>query len=98
MIKDKDLKGMILQMNVQVISAQEMGEPYTKISSVIKNRDRVVITNNEGISESIIINIAEYEAIKEAAWERYVLNALAEVEAVKDDPSTWLSLDEFWQD
>jgi len=89
---------MILEMSIQLISAQEMGEPYSKIASVIKNRDRVIITNNEGISESIIINIAEYEAIKEAAWEQYISKALAEVEAVKDDPSTWLSLDEFWQD
>jgi hypothetical protein len=31
-------------------------------------------------------------------WDRYVTKALEEVEAVKDDPATWISLDEFWQD
>ena len=45
-----------------------------------------------------MVNTAEYEAMIEAAWEMYAQKALAEVEAVKDDPSTWISLDEFWTD
>lgn len=34
---------------------------------------------------------------EKAAWDRYVSKSLAEVEAVKDDPSTWISVDEFWE-
>ena len=75
-----------------------MGAPYASIAHAIKTRDRVVITDNSGKSESIILNIAEYDALKEAAWERYVSNSLAEVDAVREDPSTWISLDEFWKD
>jgi len=47
---------------------------------------------------SIIVNITEYEDMREAAWEMYVQEALEEVEVVKDDPSTWISLEDFWQD
>ena len=82
----------------QLITAHEMGIPYASIAPAIRNRNRVVITDDRGQSESIILNIAEYDAMKEAAWERYALDALAEVEAIKDDPSTWISLEEFWQD
>ena len=84
--------------SVQLKSAVEMGAPYASILPAIKKRGRVVITDNNGRSESVIIHIAEYDAMKEAAWERYVSKSLAEVEAVKDDPSTWISLEEFWQD
>jgi len=78
--------------------AHEMGASYKGIVSSIKKHNRFVITDDQGKGESVIISIAEYDAMKEAAWERYVSKALAEVEAVKDDPATWLSLDEFWQD
>jgi hypothetical protein len=37
-------------------------------------------------------------AMREEDWQQYITEALDEVEAVKDDPSTWISLDEFWQD
>ena len=83
-------------MSTQIISALDMGEPYASIANAIKTRNRVVITDNSGKSESIILNIAEYDALIEAAWERYVTKSLAIVEAVKDDPATWISLDEFW--
>ena len=93
------MKGTVNNLSTtQVKTAQEMGASYASIAPVIRNHDRVVITDDSGKSESIIINIAEYEAMKEAAWERYVAKALDEVEAVKDDPATWISLDEFWQD
>ena len=75
-----------------------MGTSYASIAPALKNRDRVVITDYNGNSESIILNIAEYDALIEAAWERYVFKALDEVEVVKDEPSTWISFDEFWQD
>ena len=79
-------------------SACEMGAAYASITPAIKNMDRVVITDNNGNGESIIINIAEYDAMEEAAWECYVSKLLSEVEAVKDDPATWISLEEFWED
>ena len=40
----------------------------------------------------------QYDVMKEADKERYVSKALAEVEAVKDNPTTWLSIDEFWEE
>ena len=82
----------------QVKTAREMGAPYASIAHLLRNRDRVVITDDSGKSESIVVNIAEYDALKEAAWERHVAKAIAEVEAIKDDPATWISLEEFWQD
>jgi PHD/YefM family antitoxin component YafN of YafNO toxin-antitoxin module len=84
--------------STQLKKANEMGAGYASIAPLIKNRDRVVITDDNGKSESIIISIAEYDAIKEAAWERYISKSLDEVAAVKADPSTWISLEEFWQD
>jgi len=84
---------------VQLITASDMGVTYeNNIAPMIKNNSRVVITDSYGKSESIVISITEYEAMREAAWEMYAQKALAEVEAVKDDPSTWISLDDFWQD
>ena len=84
---------------MQLVTASDMGATYANnIAPIIKNNGRVVITDNDGKSESIIVNIAEYEAMREAAWEMYAQKALAEVEAVKDDPSTWISLDDFWKD
>ena len=85
-------------MNTQIRTAREMGEPYASIAHAIKTRDRVVITDDNGKGESVILSIAEYDALKEAAWERYVAKSLSEVEAVKNDPSTWISLDDFWMD
>jgi len=86
----------VLEVNsTQLKKADEMGAGYASIAPFIKNHDRVVITDDKGKGESIIISIVEYEAMKEAAWERYVSKSLAEVEAVKDDPSTWISLEEF---
>jgi len=85
-------------MGTQLMQAREVGTFYKSIAPEIKKRNRVVITDDYGKGESVIINLAEYDAMKEAAWENYVSKALAEVEAVKDDPATWLTLDEFWQD
>ena len=84
-------------MSTQIINAHEMGMPYADLAAAIKKRDRVVITDSDGNGESIIISIAEYDAMKEAAWNSYVSKALAEVEAIKDDPATWINLDEFWE-
>ena len=85
-------------MNTQLMQAHEMGASYEGIAHELKKRNRIIITDDQGNGESVIISIAEYDAMKEAAWERYVSKALSEVEAVKDDPTTWLSLDEFWQE
>jgi len=83
----------------QLITASDMGATYeNSVAPVIKSNNRVVVTDSDGKSESIIVNIAEYEAMREAAWEMYAQKALAEVEAVKDNPSTWISLDDFWND
>jgi len=85
--------------SLQLVTASDMGATYTdSIAPIIKRNNRVVITDNNGKSESIIVNIVEYEAMREAAWEMYAQKALAEVEAVKDDPSTWISLEDFWKD
>jgi PHD/YefM family antitoxin component YafN of YafNO toxin-antitoxin module len=84
--------------NTLVKTAHEAGAFYSHIAPAVKNRSRVVITGDDGKGESIIISIAEYDAMKEAAWERYVVKSLNEVEAVKDDPATWISLDEFWRE
>jgi hypothetical protein len=89
---------MMIAVSTQVKSAHEMGATYASIAQIIRNRDRVIVTDESGKGESVIMNIAEYDAMKESAWQSYVAKALGEVEAVKDDPSTWLSLDEFWQD
>jgi len=84
---------------MQAITASDMGATYANIiAPAIKNNNRVVVTDSEGKSESIIVSIIEYEAMREAAWEMYTQKALAEVEAVKDNPSTWISLDDFWID
>ena len=85
-------------MSTQIRTALEIGAPYASIANAIKTRDRVVITDNSGKGESVILSIAEYDALIEAAWERYATKSLAVVEAVKDDPSTWISLEEFWTD
>ena len=84
---------------MQIVTASDMGATYANsIAPIIKNNSRVVITDKDGKSESIIVSITEYEAMREAAWEMYVNKSLEEVEVVKDDPSTWISLEDFWHD
>jgi PHD/YefM family antitoxin component YafN of YafNO toxin-antitoxin module len=87
-----------VEVSAQLKPANEMGTAYAGIVPIIKNRDRVIVTDDNGKGESVIISMAEYDAMKEAAWQTYVAKALGEVEAVKDDPATWIGLDEFWQD
>jgi hypothetical protein len=36
--------------------------------------------------------------IENALPEKSIINALEEVEAVEDDPATWITLEEFWCD
>jgi len=85
-------------IKTQTLQSSDLGASYNKIALAIKNHQRFIITDDNGKGESIIISINEYDAMKEAAWQRYVSNALAAVEAVKDNPETWLNLDEFWQE
>jgi PHD/YefM family antitoxin component YafN of YafNO toxin-antitoxin module len=87
-----------MEITTQLKPKREMGTAYEGIATSLKNRNRFIITDDNGKSESVIISIAEYDAMKEAAWEQYVSSALAEVEVIKDDPATWLSIEEFWQE
>ncbi len=77
-----------------------MGETYAYISGSLNRNGfgRVIVTDEKGVGESVIMSMVEYDAMKETAWDQYVSHALAEVEAVKDKPETWLNADEFWNE
>jgi len=38
------------------------------------------------------------DTLSAISWERYVITALEEVEAVKDNQTIWISIEEFWAD
>jgi hypothetical protein len=46
--------------------------------------------------ELIMVNPADWKEFKQYRYNQYILKKLKEVEIVADDPSTWLSEEEFW--
>ena len=83
-------------LNVHVRPVRDLRNSYPEIAEIVKNNDRVIITN-KGRGEAVLINIDEYAAFEEYTHKRYIAAKLAEAEAEAADPqSKRLSHEEFW--
>ena len=76
-----------------VKAVRDLRNNYPEVSSIIKNRDHVIITNN-GKSEAVLISYDEFEKYQEFLHILYVKEKLAEAEAISNNPDEWLEIDE----
>ena len=75
--------------------SRELRNNYRQLAQIVREHNDVVITNN-GEVDVVMVNPADWKEFKEFRYNQYILKKLKEVEIVADDPSTWLSEEEFW--
>jgi PHD/YefM family antitoxin component YafN of YafNO toxin-antitoxin module len=75
--------------------SRELRNNYRQLAQIVRDHNDVVITNN-GEIDVIMVNPADWKEFKQFRYNQYILKKLKEVEIVADDPSTWLSEEEFW--
>jgi PHD/YefM family antitoxin component YafN of YafNO toxin-antitoxin module len=56
----------------------------------LKEHDRVIITNN-GVGESVLINIEDYAEYEDFLHRRFVYDELQKSKAILDDPNVKLA-------
>ncbi len=59
------------------------------------HNDREITNKGEAVVETA--NPVDWEEFKQSQHNQYILKKIAEVETVADDPSTWMTEEEFWQ-
>ena len=75
--------------------SRELRNNYRQLAQIVREHNDVVITNN-GEVDVVLVNPADWKEFKEFRYNQYILKKLKEVEIAADDPSTWLSEEEFW--
>ena len=75
--------------------SRELRNNYRRLAQIVREHNDVVITNN-GEIDVVLVNPADWKEFKQFRYNQYILKKLKEVEVVADDPSTWLSEEEFW--
>jgi hypothetical protein len=69
-------------------SADILGNSKLDIETILRGKDQVLLSEN-GKNTAVIIGMQEYEALKDAMYDRYVLQKLGEAEAIENDPTAW---------
>jgi PHD/YefM family antitoxin component YafN of YafNO toxin-antitoxin module len=84
--------------NVHVKPADEIKARYTEFAGMLKEHDRIIITN-EGKQEAVIIGMEDYADYEAYAHNQYVQKKLAEAEALaaKAD-AVWINEEDFWRE
>jgi len=84
--------------NTHVRPVRELRNNYPEIATLIKQKDRVLITNN-GKGEAVILSLEEYQRYEQILHERYIDEKLAEAEREAADPNTVrIFHDDFWKE
>ncbi len=73
-----------------------MRNNYPELAEIVRDHNDVVITN-KGEVDVVMVNPADWEEFKRFRHAQYVLKKIKEVEALENDPSAWLTEEEFWQ-
>ena len=76
--------------------SRDLRNNYPELAQLVREHNDVVITN-KGEVDVVIINPADWEEFKQYRHNKYILRKIKEVEAVADDPTTWLTEEEFWR-
>jgi PHD/YefM family antitoxin component YafN of YafNO toxin-antitoxin module len=84
--------------NVHVKSADEIKTRYTELAGILKEHDRIIITN-EGKQEAVLIGMEDYAEYEVYAHTQYVQKKLTEAEsrAAKAD-AVWILEKDFWRE
>jgi len=83
--------------STHVKAVRDLRNNYPEISSIVKNRNNVIITNN-GKSEAVLIPYEDFASYEEYLHIRYVKEKLTEAEAIANNPDEWLSADELFKE
>ena len=76
--------------------SRDLRNKYSELAQLVHSHNDVVITN-KGEVDLILVNPVDWEEFKKFRHNQYVLKKIREVEAVANDPATWMSEEEFWQ-
>ena len=76
--------------------SRDLRNNYSEPAQIVRNQNDLIITN-KGEIDLVLVNPADWEEFKAYRYNKYIIKKIKEVEAVTDDPTTWLSEDEFWE-
>lgn len=74
-------------LKTQVRPARDFRNNYAEIMRSLEQHDHVIITNN-GVGESVLINIEDYAAYEEFLHHRFIYNELQKSKDEVTDPNT----------
>ena len=70
--------------NTHVRPARDLRNKYAEIIKILKQNDHVIITNN-GVGESVLINIEDYKKYEDYLHQRYIYEELQKSKASVND-------------
>lgn len=76
-------------LQTKVRPARDLRNNYAEIVRSLEQHDHVIITNN-GVGESVLINIEDYAAYEEFLHHRFIYGELQKSKAEAADPNTTL--------
>ena len=76
-------------LNTQVRPARDLRNNYPDVVRSLKQHDHVIITNN-GVGESVLINIEDFAKYEEFLHHRYIYDELQKSKALLDDSNVEL--------
>ncbi len=82
--------------NVYARPVRDLRNNYAELAGIVREHNPVIITNN-GREETALISVEDFHLCQEFLYTRYIQRKLAEVEAIKDNPDTWMDEGEFWK-
>ena len=82
--------------HIQIRPSRDLRNNYSEISSLVKDHNPVIITNN-GVGDTVLISMEKYAEFEDYLQHRYILGELAKAEEQAADPNTkWFTHDEVW--
>ena len=76
--------------------SRDLRNNYIELAHLVRDHNDVVITN-KGEIDLVLVNHDDWEEFKRFRFNQYILKKIREVEAVADDPATWISEEDFWE-
>jgi prevent-host-death family protein len=70
----------------QVRPSRDLRNNYADVVRSLKEHDHVIITNN-GVGESVLINIEDYAAYEDFLHRRFIYDELQKSKVLENDPS-----------
>jgi PHD/YefM family antitoxin component YafN of YafNO toxin-antitoxin module len=84
--------------NVHVKPVDEIKTRYTELAGILKEHDRIIITNG-GKQEAVLIGMEDYAEYETYAHNQYVQKKLAEAEALAaKTEAVWMNEEDFWHE